>query len=89
MVFKFAYFVDLTKGYRPEKFQCCNMSGSSVTEELQKHNADIIMTSLHIFGILNFYITYKQSSCQVIKFLSYLNQILQRFLKDTQKTIMT
>ena len=49
--FQFAYFVDLTKGYQPEKFQCCKLSGSSVTEELQKHNADIIVTSLHIFGI--------------------------------------
>ena len=51
MVFKFAYFVDLTKGYQSEKFQCCELSGSGVTEELQEHNVDIIMTSLHIFGI--------------------------------------
>ena len=43
--------MDLTKGYQPEKFQCCKLYGSSVTEELQKHNADIIMMSLRIFGI--------------------------------------
>ena len=51
MVLKFAYLVDLTKGYQPEKFQCCKLSGSSFTEELQKYNDDVIMTSLHIFGI--------------------------------------
>ena len=56
MVFKFAYFMDLTKGYQPEKFQCCKFSGSSFTEELQKYNDDVIMTSLHIFGIPNFHI---------------------------------
>ena len=59
----------ITKGYEPEKFQCCKLSGSSVTEELQNHNVDVIMTSLPIFGILNFHIfcetTYKLSSCQV------------------------
>ena len=49
MVFKFAYFVDLNKGYQPEKFQCCKLSGSSFTEELQKHNDGVIMTSLQIF----------------------------------------
>ena len=51
MVFKFAYFVDLTKDYQPEKFQCCKLSGSSVTEELQEHSVDTIMTSLHIVGV--------------------------------------
>ena len=50
MVFKFAYFMDLTKGYQPEKFQCCKFSGSSFTGELQKYNDDVIMTSLHILG---------------------------------------
>ena len=50
MVLKFAYFVELTKGYQPAKFQCCRLSGSSFTEGLQKHNDDIIMTSFHIFG---------------------------------------
>ena len=56
MVFKFAYLVDLAKGYQPKKFQCCKLFVSSFTEELQKYNDDIIMTSLHIFGIRNFYI---------------------------------
>ena len=45
MVFKFAYMVDLTKGYQPEKFQCCKLSGSSFTEELQKY----IFLALEIF----------------------------------------
>ena len=42
MVFKFLYFVKLTKGYQPEKFQCCRLSGSSFTEGSQKHNEDVI-----------------------------------------------
>ena len=69
MVFKFAYLVDLTKGYQSEKFQCFKLSRSSFTEELQKYNDDVIMTSLYIFGIRNFHIicesTYKLSSYQV------------------------
>ena len=40
MVFKFACLVDLIKGYQPVKFQCCKLSGSSFTEELQKYNDD-------------------------------------------------
>ena len=56
MVFKFAYLVDLAKGYQPEKFQCCKLSGSSFTEELQKYNDEVIMTSLHNFEIRNFHI---------------------------------
>ena len=42
MVFKFAYFVELTKGYQHAKFQCCKLSGSNSTEGLQKHNDDAI-----------------------------------------------
>ena len=42
MVFKFAYFVELTRGYQPAKFRCCRSSGSSFTEELQKYNDDVI-----------------------------------------------
>ena len=57
MVFKFTYLVDLTKGYQPEKFQCCKCSGSSFTEELEKYNDDVIMTSLNIFGMRNFHIS--------------------------------
>ena len=49
MVFKFADFVERTKGYQPVKFQCCRLSGSSFTEGLQKQNDDVIMTSFHIF----------------------------------------
>ena len=66
MVFKFAYLVDLTKGYQPEKFQCCKLSESSFTEELQKYNDDVIMTSLHILGFEIFIFcesTYKLSIC--------------------------
>ena len=33
-------------GYQPAKFQLCRLSGSSFTEGLQKHNDDVIMTSL-------------------------------------------
>ena len=54
MDFKVAYFVKFTKGYQPAKFQCSGLSGSSVTEELRKHNDDVIMTSFHDFGILYF-----------------------------------
>ena len=42
MVFKFAYYVELTKGYQPAKFQFFRLSGSSFTEGLQKHNDDVI-----------------------------------------------
>ena len=41
MVFKFAYFVEFTKGYQPAKFQCCRLHGFSFTEGLQKYN-DVI-----------------------------------------------
>ena len=54
MVFKFAYFVEFTKGYQPAKFQFCRLSGSSFAEGLQKHNDDVMMTSFHNFGIQNF-----------------------------------
>ena len=50
MVFKFAYFVELTKGYQSEKFQCCRLSGASFTEGLQNPNDDCIMMSFHIWG---------------------------------------
>ena len=50
MVFKFAYFVEFTKGYQPTKFQCRRLSGSGFTEGLQKHNDDVIMTSFFILG---------------------------------------
>ena len=56
MVFKFARFVELTKGYQPAKFQSCRLSGSGFTEGLQKDDDDLIMTSFDIFGILNFHI---------------------------------
>ena len=51
MVFKFAYFVEFTKGYKSAKFQLCRLSGSSFAEGLQKHNDDVITTSVHNFGI--------------------------------------
>ena len=68
MVFKFAYFVELTKGYQPAKFQCCRLSESSFTEGLQKHHDDVIMTSFNFLGleISVFCETdYKLSTCQV------------------------
>ena len=68
MGFKFAYFVEFTKSYWPEKFQCCRLSGSSFTEGLQEHNDDVIMTSFIILGFEIFIfceIGYKLSTCQV------------------------
>ena len=56
IVFKFAYLLELTKGYQPAKFQYCKLSGSNFAEGLQKHNDDVIMTSFHIFVIRNFHI---------------------------------
>ena len=50
MAFKFAYFVELTKGYQLEMFQCCRLSSSSFTEGLQKHNDEVIMTLFRILG---------------------------------------
>ena len=54
MVVKFAYFVELTIGYQPAKFQCCRLSGSSFTEGLEKHSDD--MTSFHISEIRNLHL---------------------------------
>ena len=51
MVFKFAYFVELSLGYYPAKFDCYRFSGSSFTEGLEKHNDDLVITSFHILGI--------------------------------------
>ena len=42
MVVKFAYFVELTIGYQPVKFECCRLSGSSFTEGLGKYNDDVV-----------------------------------------------
>ena len=51
MVFNIAYFVEVTKGYQPAKFQFCRLSGSSLTEGLKGHNDDVSMTSFHNSGI--------------------------------------
>ena len=59
MVFKFAYFVELTKGYQPANFQCCGLFGSRFTDGLLNQNDDVIMTSFHILEIRNFYIFVK------------------------------
>ena len=66
MVLKFAYFVELTKGYQPAKFQCYRLFGSSFTEGLQKHNDDVIMTSFHSFGF-EISILYNSTSAKVFK----------------------
>ena len=42
--------MELTKGYQPVKLQCCRLSGSNFTEELQKHNDDVIS----YFSVLKF-----------------------------------
>ena len=63
--------MDLTKEYRPEKFQCWKLSGSSFTEELQKQNDDVIMTSLPYFWDSKFayfvklFISYQAAKFQV------------------------
>ena len=72
MVFKFAYLLDLTKGYLPEKFQCCKLSGSSFTEELQKYNDDVIMTSFTFWNskfscFVNLLISYQSAKFQVLQ----------------------
>ena len=51
MVFKSAYFVEFTKGYQPSKSQFCRLYGSSITEGLQKHNDDVMMTPFNTFWI--------------------------------------
>ena len=51
MVFKFAYFVELSIDYQPAKFQYCRLSLASVIDRLRKHNDDVIMTSFHVVGI--------------------------------------
>ena len=53
---KFVYLVDLSKGYEPEMFQCCKLSGSNFTKELQIYSDDIIIMSLNIFEIWSFHI---------------------------------
>ena len=56
MVFKSAYFVELTVGYQSINFQCCRLSGSIFREGFEKLSDDVIMTSFHIFEILNLHI---------------------------------
>ena len=56
MVFKSAYFVELTVGYQSVNFQCCRLSGLIFREGFAKHNDDVVMTSFRIFGILNLHI---------------------------------
>ena len=70
MVFKFAYFVEFTKGYQPGKFQCCRFSGSSFIKKRDYKNT--VMTSLwRHFIFLGFKISIfcetdkKLSNCQV------------------------
>ena len=48
MIFKFACFVELTRGYQSAKFQCCRLFGSSFIEGLQKHNDDVISYFLNL-----------------------------------------
>ena len=61
MVFKFAYFVEFTKGYRPAKFQFCRLSGSSFTEGSQKHNNDVMKFQYFIELV----ISYKPANFQI------------------------
>ena len=70
MVFKFAYFVELTKGYQPgaislQSFSSVDCLNPIYTEGLQTHNDDVIVKSFHSFGIQNFKTDYRLSTCQV------------------------
>ena len=47
MVFKFAYFVEMTKGYQPAKFNAVDCLG----RVLQRDNKNTIMTSIHMLGL--------------------------------------
>ena len=67
MVFKFAYFVELTKGYQPAKFQYCKLSRSSFSEGLRKDNDDIFMT-LHFWDLKFPYVVKLIISYQSAKF---------------------
>ena len=92
MVFKFAYFVDFTKGYKAAKFQFCRLSGSSFTEGSQKHNDDVMMTSFHTLGfkISIFCKTgYKLSTYKVIKSLLFESNFTEVFIRHPKNTIMT
>ena len=93
MVFKFAYFVELTKGYQPAKYQCCSLSRSTFTEGLQKHNDDVIMTSFFILGSSKFLyfvkliINYQPAKFQIPQ-LSESN-FTEVDIRHPKKTIMT
>ena len=67
MVFKFAYFVEFTKGYHPAKFQFCRLSGSSFTKGSQKHNDDVISffwdSKFEYF--VKLVISYQPAKCQI------------------------
>ena len=68
MVFKFAYFMEFSKGYQPAKIQFYRLSESRFTEGSQKQNDDVMLTSFHIFGIQNLMFcktAYKLSTCRV------------------------
>ena len=77
MVFKFAYFVESTKGYQPTRFQFCRLSRSSFTEGLLKRNDDVMVTSFHTFGIQNFkyfvklVISYQPTKFQISKLSNF------------------
>ena len=95
MVFKFAYFVEFTKGYQHAEFQFCRLSGSRFTEGLQKHNDDVMMTSFHTLGfqISIFCKTgYKLLNCKVSNphlFESNFTEVFIRQPKYHYDVIMT
>ena len=65
MVFKFAYFLELSKGYQTSKFQCCRLSGSTFKEGLQKHDNDVIS---YFWDLKFLYFVKLIISCQHAKF---------------------
>ena len=51
MIFKIAYFGDLSTDYQPEKYQYCRLSVVSFIDGLRKQNDDVIMTSFYVVWI--------------------------------------
>ena len=95
MVFKFASFVELTKGYQPAKSQCCRLCGSDFTEGLQK----TMMTSLHVISyfwdskfsyFVKLIISYHPAKFQIAQLSeSNFTEVFIRQLKNHYDVIMT
>ena len=71
MVFKFAYFVAFTKAISLHCFSAVDCLGQVLQRDYKNTNDDVIMTSFHDFGILNFHdfvklvISYQAANFQI------------------------